>query len=76
MCYICGQNLHLMAKKKDKKEEQAIEPVAICDLKNTDIKAFIRTIRGVEVILDSDLAMLYGVENKRLNEQASASLGV
>ena len=45
MCYICGRNLHLMAKKKDKKEEQAIEPVANCDLKNTDIKALIRTVR-------------------------------
>jgi len=26
-------------------------------------------IRGVKVILDSDLAVLYGVETKRLNEQ-------
>ena len=26
-------------------------------------------IRGVKVILDSDLAPLYGVETKRLNEQ-------
>ena len=63
-----------MAKKKDKKEEQAIEPVANCDLKNTDIKALIRTVRGVEVILDSDLAILYGVENKRLNEQVKRNI--
>ena len=27
-------------------------------------------IRGKKVILDSDLANLYGVETKRLNEQA------
>jgi hypothetical protein len=27
------------------------------------------TIRGVQVMLDSDLAIVYGVENKRLNEQ-------
>jgi hypothetical protein len=33
------------------------------------IDAMIRTIRGVRVILDSDLAALYGVATKRLNEQ-------
>ena len=84
LVYICKQNSHLMAKKKDKKEQLAIEPVskcdqftdkvAICDLKNTDIKALIRIVRGVEVILDSDLAMLYGVENKRLNEQVKRNI--
>ena len=81
---FAGENNNLMAKKKDNKEQQAIEPaancnqstdkVAICDLKNTDIKALIRIIRGVEVILDSDLAMLYGVENKRLNEQVKRNI--
>ena len=74
-----------MAKKKDKKEQQAIEQVtnrvqftdvaANCDhLENIDIQALIRVIRGVEVILDSDLAMLYGVENKRLNEQVKRNI--
>ena len=29
----------------------------------------IRTIRGKKVILDSDLALIYGVTTKRLNEQ-------
>jgi hypothetical protein len=33
------------------------------------IDSVIREIRGVRVILDSDLAMLYGVATKRLNEQ-------
>lgn len=33
-----------------------------------DIKNRIYTIRGVQVILDSDLAVLYGVETKRINE--------
>ena len=85
LCVIfAGENNNFMAKKKDNKEQQAIEPaancnqstdkVAICDLKNTDIKTLIRIIRGVEVILDSDLAMLYGVENKRLNEQVKRNI--
>jgi ORF6N domain len=33
------------------------------------IDNLIREIRGVRVILDSDLATLYGVATKRLNEQ-------
>ncbi len=34
-----------------------------------DIAAKIHTVRGVRVMLDSDLAPLYGVTTKRLNEQ-------
>ena len=34
-----------------------------------EIEQRIYTIRGVRVILDSDLAALYGVPTKRLNEQ-------
>ena len=33
------------------------------------IKSRILTIRGVQVMLDRDLAMLYGVDAKRINEQ-------
>ena len=33
------------------------------------INNMIYIIRGQKVILDSDLAVLYGVETKRLNEQ-------
>ncbi len=35
----------------------------------TLIKNKIHTIRGVQVMIDSDLAELYGVSTKRLNEQ-------
>ena len=38
-------------------------------LPNEGINNLIREIRGVRVILDSDLAALYGVATKRLNEQ-------
>ena len=34
----------------------------------------IRVIRGVQVMLDSDLAILYGVENKRLKEQVNRNI--
>ena len=34
-----------------------------------NIKSKIHTIRGVQVMLDSDIAELYGVETKRLLEQ-------
>lgn len=35
------------------------------------IKKNIHTIRGRQVMIDTDLAHLYGVETKRLNEQVS-----
>jgi len=38
-------------------------------LKLNEIKERIHTIRGKQVMLDSDLAELYGVETKRLLEQ-------
>ena len=38
------------------------------------IKSRIFTIRGVQVMLDSDLAVLYGVPTKRLNEQVKRNL--
>ena len=34
-----------------------------------DIKSRILTVRGVQVMIDRDLAQLYGVDVKRLNEQ-------
>lgn len=38
------------------------------------VEALIRTIRGEKVILDSDLAQLYGVITSRLNEQVKRNL--
>ena len=34
-----------------------------------NIESLIKGIRGQQVMLDKDLATLYGVETKRLNEQ-------
>lgn len=40
-----------------------------------DIKDRILTIRGKQVLLDSDVAQLYGYETKRINETASRNNG-
>ena len=39
-----------------------------------DIKPMIRVIRGQQVIIDRDLALLYGVETRRLNEQVKRNI--
>lgn len=39
-----------------------------------DIQSRVYTIRGVQVILDVDLAECYGVEIKRLNEQVKRNI--
>jgi len=44
------------------------------DIKNIDIKSMIRVIRGQQVMLDSDLAMLYGVETRALNQAVKRNI--
>ena len=39
-----------------------------------NIESLIREIRGQQVMLDRDLAVLYGVETKRLNEQVKRNI--
>lgn len=39
-----------------------------------DLSKIIYTIRGKQVMLDSDLAILYGYEVKRLNEQVKNNI--
>lgn len=73
-----------MAKKSNKKEGETKKvvsncenqqiAVATCDLKTINIESLIRTIRGQKVMVDFDLAMLYGVLNKRLNEQVKRNI--
>ncbi len=41
----------------------------ICDIKKQEIENRILTIRGMQVMIDRDLAELYGVLTKRINEQ-------
>lgn len=57
-----------------KKETNTKLEITICDIKSNDginIESLIRVIRGQQVMLDSDLAMLYNVETKRLKEQVN-----
>ena len=54
-----------------KKETNTKLEVANCDFKSIDsikIESLIRVIRGQQVMIDSDLAMLYGVETRTLNQ--------
>ena len=48
--------------------------VANRDHKSVDIKSMIRTIRGQQVMLDVELAMLYGVETKVLNQAVKRNI--
>ena len=60
-----------------KKESNTKLEITICDIKSNDninIESLIRVIRGQQVMLDSDLAMLYNVETKRLKEQVNRNL--
>ena len=42
---------------------------------NSDIQNMIYTFRGKQVMIDRDLASLYQVQTKRLNEQVKRNLG-
>ena len=59
-----------MALKRAYTEGKATELVANGDVlsEQIDIQSMIKTIRGQQVILDRDLATLYGVENRVLNQ--------
>ena len=65
----------MMKERKDIKV-QSREPVAkdgqLPDA--IDIRPMIRVIRGLYVLLDSDLSALYGVETRRLNEQVKRNI--
>ena len=57
------------------------KPVAICDqLQNneavvtTPVESRIMSIRGKQIMIDRDLAELYGVETKRLNEAVKRNI--
>lgn len=47
---------------------QNIEPDANCDRLSTPIESRILTLRWKQVMIDRDLAVLYGVETKVLNQ--------
>ena len=70
-----------MANNIDKKEpvtncEQSKIDIIKCDNHELagNIEPLIKVIRGQQVMLDRDLATLYGVETKRLNEQVKRNI--
>ena len=65
-----------MAKEREKIEGKAGKPVAICDQLplTADIQPMIRVIRGQQVIIDRDLALLYGVETRVLNQAVKRNI--
>ena len=43
-------------------------------IKQVDIENRIYTVRNIQVVLDIDLAEMYGIETKRLNEQVKRNI--
>lgn len=59
-----------MARKQTDTSNLAVPTTTtVLPIEQVDIERHIVTIRGVQVMLDSDLAKFYGVETKRINEQ-------
>ena len=65
----CDQSKMVIAKR----DNQPVNAINF-DRTNIDIESLIRIIRGQKVMVDFDLAMLYGVQNKRLNEQVKRNI--
>ena len=59
-----------MGQKDNEKDINGIRDL----LETRDIKSMIYTIRGQQVMLDSDLAALYGYEVKKLNQQVKRNI--
>lgn len=64
-----------MAQKK-KNPTNSVEIVADCDnlVPASQIEAMIFSLRGTQVMLDSDLAVLYGIETRTLNQAVKRNL--
>ena len=56
------------------KYDQLGMEVTKCDLQNINIESLIHIIRGQKVMFDSDLAMLYAVETRTLNQAVKRNI--
>ena len=70
-----------MAKKKDTETTAVVAKsnnltleIAKRDIQHVNIESLIIMLRGQQTLLDRDLAMLYGVETRRLNEQVRRNI--
>ena len=61
---------------KEENARQELEPATICDrsIIPVRIESLIYIIREQQVMLDSDLAKLYGVETKVLNQAVKRNI--
>jgi len=64
-----------MASSSEKVEVFMVEDKDLVMDRNKDIRNMIYTFRGKQVMVDRDLADLYQVQTKRLNEQVKRNLG-
>lgn len=55
-------------------QEEKETPLPLIEQVHTDIKSMIYVVRNQQVMLDSDLATLYQVETKRLNEAVKRNI--
>ena len=65
----CDQSKELV-----ENHDQSEGVVTNCDRKNINIESLIHTIRGQKVMVDFDLAMLYGVQTKALNQAVKRNI--
>ena len=70
VCYDQEKN----SEKSEVVENPGNLPSALFENAKIDIKTLIRVIRGQQVMLDFDLAMLYGEKTSRLNEQVKRNI--
>lgn len=63
-----------MATEKNEVATKEKNDVAVAETIQPDIHNLIYVVRGQQVMLDSDLAMLYQVETKRLNEAVKRNI--
>ena len=64
-----------MTSPSEKVEVFMVEDKSLIMDRNKDIRNMIYTFRGKQVMVDRDLADLYQVQTKRLNEQVKRNLG-
>lgn len=68
---IVNKTKHIMPKKTD----IANKPVVVSSITIQSAQQRIFTVRGQQVMLDRDLAQLYGVETKVLNQAVKRNMG-
>jgi hypothetical protein len=58
-----------MARKTEKTDDIALNP-----LMELDVEKMIRVVRGKQVLLDRDIATLYGVETRAINQAVKRNM--